>query len=163
MREIPCVRLCGFKLFSLGLCKYSLSNLFYQWPGLVSQECVQIWSLQPPLWICSMVTLCPTSNSHLCVFIITGGQTPMHCPWKMLSLSRCLEARVLFTLDMMAWSSGCGQCIFSSSFSFIPLFVFLVVRCVVQWFFVMKYCICLFHILYLRWKYLNTHYVLIIV
>lgn len=31
MRELPV--LCGFKLLSLGLCEYSLSNLFYQWSG----------------------------------------------------------------------------------------------------------------------------------
>ncbi|KAL1256090.1 hypothetical protein QQF64_014151 [Cirrhinus molitorella] len=47
-------------------------------------------------------------------------------------LVNMLKARALSTLDLMAWNSGCGQCIFASSFSFTPLFVFLVVRCVVQ-------------------------------
>lgn len=100
---------------------------------------------------------------YFCNFL-SGGQTLMHWPQRCCS-GKGAERPVF--LSMEVWNSGCGQCLFSysycsPSFFLSPLFYFLWSAVSYSDFFVMKYCICLFHILYLRWEYLNTHSVLII-
>lgn len=73
---------------------------------------------------------------YFCNFL-SGGQTLMHWPQRCCS-GKGAERPVF--LSMEVWNSGCGQCLFSysycsPSFFLSPLFLFLVVCCVVQWFF----------------------------
>lgn len=84
------------------MCKYSLSNLFYHWLGLVPREYVSIWSPQPSLWTCSMVTLCPTSHSFVCFLLSWEDRNPCTAQ----DACGCWEARALSPLIWWPGTQG---------------------------------------------------------
>lgn len=115
---------------------------------------------------CSMVIPCPTPSSCLCIFVIFCQKDRHSCT----DPKDAALAKVLRGQSFWAWRSGTQGVdnAYSPTHTAPPPFFslhcsyFLWSAVSYSDFFVMKYCICLFHILYLRWEYLNTHSVLII-
>lgn len=164
---MTCKMWCQFKWLHLILCKQLLQSFKARaWFGQI--DFVRIKCLLSLFLItaCSMVIPCPTPSSCLCIFVILCQEDRHSCT----DPKDAALAKVLRGQSFWAWRSGTQGVdnAYSPTHTAPPPFFslhcsyFLWSAVSYSDFFVMKYCICLFHILYLRWEYLNTHSVLII-